>query len=55
MSEPTLKFSDIVVKKKFHAFKQGIVLNLVSTSKIVTSDKFKHSDDSPKYFLGLFT
>ena len=40
MSDQTLKFGDIVVnKKEFH----------VNTSKIVVSDKFKHSDDGFKY------
>ena len=49
MSEQTLKFGDIVVNKKtFHASKQAIALNLVDASKIVTSDKFKHSYDGPK-------
>ena len=53
MSEETLKFGDIVVnEKEFHASKQAIALNLVSTNKIVTSDKFKHSDDGSKYFVG---
>ena len=53
MSEQMLKFGDIVVgKTKFHASKQAIALNLVSTNKIVVSDKFKHSDDSSKYIIG---
>ena len=53
MSEQTLKFGDIVVdKNEFHASKQAIPLNLVNTNKIVTSDKFKHSDDGSKYFIG---
>ena len=53
MSEQTLKFGDIVVnKKEFNASKQAIALNLVNTSKIVVSDKFKHSDDGFKYFIG---
>ena len=52
MSEKTLKFDDIVInKKEFHASKQVIALNLVNTSKIVASDKFKRSDDSFKYFI----
>ena len=52
MSEQTLKFGDIVVnKREFHASKQAI-LNLVNTNKIVTFDKFKHSDDSCKFFIG---
>ena len=53
MSEKTLKFGDIVVdKREFHASKQAIALNLVNTSKIVTSDKFKHSNDGSKFFIG---
>ena len=38
-------------KKELHKFKQPIELNLVDTNKIVISDKFKHSDDSFKYFI----
>ena len=53
MSEQTLKFGDIVInKREFHASKQAIALNLVNTSKIVVSDKFKYSDDGSKYFIG---
>ena len=53
MSEQTLEFGDIVVnKKEFHASKQAIALDLVDTNNIVVSDKFKHSDDGSKYFIG---
>ena len=53
MIEQTLKFGDIVVNKnEFHASKQVIALNLVNTSKTVVSDKFEHSDDGFKYFIG---
>ena len=53
MSEKTLKFGDIVVnKKEFYASKQVIALNLVGTDKIVISDKFKHSNNGSKYFIG---
>ena len=53
MNEQTLKSGDIVVnKREFHASRQTIALNLVKTSKIVVSDKFKHSDDGFKYFIG---
>ena len=53
MSEQTLKFGDTVVnKKEIHAFKQAIALNLVNTNKIVISDKFKHSNDGSKFFIG---
>ena len=41
-----------LIKKEFHASKQAIALNLVDTNKIVVSDKFKHSDDGSKYFIG---
>ena len=53
MIEQTLKFGDIVVNKRgFHASKQTTALNLVNTNKIVVSEKFKHSDDCFKYFIG---
>ena len=53
MTQHTLKFGDTVVnKKEFHASKQEFVLNLVNTNKIVVSEKFKHSDDGFKYFIG---
>ena len=53
MIEQILKSGDVVVnKKEFHASKQAITLNLVNTNKIVVSDKFKHSDDGFKYFIG---
>ena len=53
MSEQTLKFSNVVVnKKEFRASKQPINLNLVDTDKIVVSDKFKHSDNGYKCFIG---
>ena len=53
MSEKTLKFSNIRLnKKEFHKSKQPIDLMSVNTEHIVTSDKFKHSDDGFKYFIG---
>ena len=53
MSEKTLKFDNIVVnKKEFHKSKQPINLDLVNVDQIVISDKFKHSDDGFKYFIG---
>ena len=53
MSEKTLKFDNIRInKKEFHKYKQPINLELVSVDQIVVSDKFKHSDDSVKYFIG---
>ena len=39
-------------KKEFHKSKQPIDLDLVNTDQIVVSDKFKHSDDGIKYFIG---
>ena len=53
MSQQTLRFDKIVVNKKdFHAFKKGIALDLVESSRILVSDKFKHSEDGFKYFIG---
>ena len=52
MIEKTLKFNNIKVKKKeFHKSKQPIDLMSVNTEHIVTSDKFKHSDEGFKYFI----
>ena len=53
MSGNTLKFNNIRVnKKEFHKSKQAIDLSLVTVDQIVVSDKFKHSDDGFKYFIG---
>ena len=53
VSEKTLKFDNIRVnKKEFHKSKQPINLDLVNVDQIVISDKFKHSDDGFKYFIG---
>ena len=53
MSEKTLKFDNIRVnKKEFHKSKKSINLDLANVDQIVISDKFKHSDDSFKYFIG---
>ena len=53
MNEKTLKFSNIKVnKKEFHKSKQAINLESVTTDKIVISDKFKHSEEGYKYFIG---
>ena len=41
-----------LIKKKFHASNQAIALNSIDTDKIVVSDKFKHSDNGSKYFIG---
>ena len=53
MSEKTLKLDNIRVnKKEFHKSKQPIGLDLINVDQIVVSDKFKHSDDGFKYFIG---
>ena len=53
MSKKTLKFDNIRVnKKEFHKSKQPIKLDFVNINQIVISDKFKHSDDGFKYFIG---
>ena len=53
MSEQTLKFGENVVNENdFYASKQALALNLVDSSKILVSDKFKFSDDGCKYFIG---
>ena len=53
MSENTLKFNNIRLnKKEFHKSKQPIDLNLVTIDQIVVSDKFRHSDEGFKYFIG---
>ena len=53
MSEKTLKFNNIKMnKKEFHKSKQVIDLDSVDTDKIVVSDKFRHSEESFKYFIG---
>ena len=53
MSEKILKFNNIKInKKQFHKSKQAIDLDSVTTDKIVVSDKFKHSEEGYKYFIG---
>ena len=53
MSEKTLKFDNIVVKKKeFHKSKQPLNLDLVNVDHIGISKKFKHNNDDFKYFIG---
>ena len=53
MSEKTLKFNNIKInKKEFHKSKQTIDLDSVDTDKIVVSDRFKHSEEGFKYFIG---
>ena len=53
MSEKTLKFNNIRVnKKEFHKSKQPIDLMSVNVNQIAISDKFKHSDEGFKCFIG---
>ena len=53
MGEKTLKFNNIKVnKKEFQRAKKAIDLDLVDTGKIVVSDRFKHSEEGSKYFIG---
>ena len=53
MGEKTLKFNNIKVNKnEFHKSKQAIELDLVDTDKIVVFDRFKHSEEGFKYFIG---
>ena len=52
MSGKALKFNNIRLDKKNHRSKQPINLDLVNIDQIVLSDKFKHSDDGFKYFIG---
>ena len=49
----TLKFDNIWInKKEFHKSKQPVDLKSVNVKQIVPSDRFKHSDESFKYFIG---
>ena len=53
MSEKTSNFNNIKInKKEFRKSKQAVDLDSVITGKIVVSDKFKHSEESFKYFIG---
>ena len=53
MGEKTLKFNNINInKKEFHRSKQAIYLDLVDTGKIVVSERFKHSEECSKQFIG---
>ena len=53
MSEKILKFKNIRLnKKEFHKSKRSINLDLINVDQIVISEKFKHSDNSFKYFIG---
>ena len=53
MGKKILKFNNIRVnKKEFHKSKQPIDLMSVNADQIVLSDKFKHSEEGFKYFIG---
>ena len=53
MSEQTLKFDENVVNEKdFHASKEAVALDSVENSRIPVSDKFKHSENGSKFFIG---
>ena len=53
MSVKTLKFNNIRLnKKEFRKSKQPIDLKSVNFDQIVVSDRFKHSYDGFKYFIG---
>ena len=53
MNEITLEFDNIrVSQKEFHKPKQPIDLMSVNVDQTVVSDKFKHSDEGYKYFIG---
>ena len=53
MSGGTLKFNNIGLnKKESHKSKQPIEISLVIVDQIVISDKFKHSDEGFKLFIG---
>ena len=53
MSGGTLKFNNIGLnKKESHKSKQPIEIGLVIVDQIVISDKFKHSDEGFKLFIG---
>ena len=46
------KYTIRVSKKEFHKSKPPINFDLVNVDQIVISDKFKHSNDGFKYFIG---
>ena len=53
MSEKTLQFNNIILnKKEFHKSKEPIDLLSVDVDQIVVSYKFKHNNESFKYFIG---
>ena len=53
MSEKTLKSNNIRVnEKEFHNSKQPTDLMSLNVDQVVVSDKFKHSDEGFRYFIG---
>ena len=53
MREKTLKINNIILnKKEFYKSKHPVDLILVNVGQIVISDKFKHSYEGFKYFIG---
>ena len=53
MSEKTLQFNNIILnKKESHKSKETIDLLSVDVDQIVVSYKFKHNNQSFKYFIG---
>ena len=53
MIEKTRKFDNVMVnKKEFQKFKQPTDLMSINGDQIVISDKFKHSEEGFKYFIG---
>ena len=53
MNKKTLRFNNIKLnKKEFHKSKKPIDLMSVNVDQIVVSDKFKHSEEGYKYFIG---
>ena len=53
MSKQKIQFGENIVNKKdFYTSKKAISLDLVDSSKIVVSDKFKINNDSCKFFIG---
>ena len=53
MSKKTLKFNNIILnKKEFNKSKEPIDLLSVDLDHIVVSYKFKHNNQSFKYFIG---
>ena len=48
-----MKLNNIKInRKEFHKSKQAIDLDSVTVDKIVVSDKFRHSEDGYKYYIG---